>query len=324
MSLSILVAYLLGDGDEALLDLHLHRIERHTRTPYTIHAAVIRLPEASIRRLEEHPRVRLHSIEPPAAWATCSEEHSHYLEQLADRAIDEGADRIVTLHPDSFPIRDGWDEDLFALLNDDAVVGTVAAVDTACLFFREELWTSIRPSFLMPPFETDPQHQTRFFDTYPVVNHSGTGLVYAAFLEGWRTVFLPEDPVHPMAGRFCGFYCGVIFHLGGVARLLVERTTGLARGPSAPGFSRLRLTDTVETLFVRASRALGHNAPIYRARARRNGGRAWSTSGRLRVTGRFFRHRLEQDYLDAKRALLRDPEGYLGNPGRYHVSPRNA
>lgn len=50
MSLAILVAYLLAEEDGDLLRLHLRQIERHTRSPFTIHAALVALPPLRCER----------------------------------------------------------------------------------------------------------------------------------------------------------------------------------------------------------------------------------------------------------------------------------
>lgn len=253
------------------------------------------------------------------------QEHSHYLEALTWAAVRDGADRIVTLHPDSFPIKDGWEHELFSRLSDDVVVGTLEKVNTACLFFRADFWTRSRPRYLMPPFEQDPSAQTRFLDSYAVVNHSGTGLLWAAFLENRRAVLIPEDMVHPMYGRFCGFYGGVLFHLGGVARFRVERVGGplaAASAVRASWASRPRLVRAVERWAMRAARLVGRNDLLYRLRPRSNGGRAYSASSRVSATSPFFIEHVERDYLRARQMLTRDADAYLSDPARYHHALR--
>jgi hypothetical protein len=215
MNLGIAVVYLVDEGNAALLDLHLHQIEKCTRIPYTIYACTNRLAENLSARLDQDPHIKI--IDCPKTEKRNAEEHSHYLERLVQAAVEDGASHIVTLHVDSFPIRAGWAESLAEQL---ATEHPLAALEygpyTACLFFCRDFYLDYRPHFLLSDDEQASPSYAGFSALYRHILHSGIGYLFRAYTAGLNW--------HPLTESNAGLSQGVVyansvFHLHGSARL---------------------------------------------------------------------------------------------------------
>jgi hypothetical protein len=127
MRLAIVVVYLAGADDGPLLDLHLDRLRRHTTVPYTLYAGVDRLAPAFVERLRLEASAQMHTFGEVSQRGTL--EHSHYLTRLSERALADGASHIAHLHMDSFPVREGWAEELARGLGSDWALAGVSATE---------------------------------------------------------------------------------------------------------------------------------------------------------------------------------------------------
>src|SRR5574342_883265 len=153
MKLGIVVVYLVNEEDDRLVELHLEKIQKHTTVPYVIYAGANRLLPKFRSRLEQHAEVRICSL--VSTDLQGDREHAFYLDQLVQIAIDDGVTHIVTLHTDSFPIRDGWAEDLDARLGGARFATVAYGPYTACLFFRREFYIENQPRFRLTDAERD-------------------------------------------------------------------------------------------------------------------------------------------------------------------------
>jgi hypothetical protein len=185
MKLGIIAVYLLAEDDDKLLDLHLDQIRRHTSAPYTIYAGANRLLPKFIARLQERPEVRICSLD--STDQRNAAENAFYLEQLVKIAINDGATHLVTMHPDSFPIRDGWVEEF------DHRAGTgLAALDsgpyTACLFLTRDFYLDHQPHFLLSDAEYASTMYREFSKHHAHLLHSGIGYIFRAFPMVWRGI----------------------------------------------------------------------------------------------------------------------------------------
>lgn len=229
MKLGILAVYMVREEHEKLLELHLSRIEQHTTVPYTIYGSANRLLPQYRQRLKQHPKVRLHEL--PATDLRGPEEHSYYLERLVRLAIEDGASHIVTLHVDSFPIRDGWVEALIGKLSASCVFSTIAGINTACLVFHRDFYVKYRPTFLLSEEEQKSAKYKKYFQEVAPIRHSGIGYGFKAYQEGLSWYYMRKSSRYAeLDGP--AIYDDLIFHLRGAVSLFVvpsPRTPGLLR-----------------------------------------------------------------------------------------------
>lgn len=216
MKLGILVVYMVSEEHEKLLELHLRRIEQHTTVPYTIYGSVNRLLPQYRQRLKEHPKVRLHEF--PATDLRGPEEHSYYLEHLVRLAIEDGASHMVTLHVDSFPIRDGWVEALIGKLSASCVFSTIAGINTACLVFHRDFYLEYRPTFLLSEEEQHSAEYNRYFQEVRPIIHSGIGYGFKAYQAGLSWYYMRKSS-RPAELDGPAIYDDLVFHLRGAVRL---------------------------------------------------------------------------------------------------------
>jgi len=205
MKLGIVVVYLVSDGNEKLLDLHLEYIRRNTDVPYVIYGAAERLRSDLRHRLEEATDVTI--CELPGTNHRRKHEHAFYLEQLIRRAVEDGSTHIVTLHVDSFPVKTEWARQLARRLGPSTPFVTINGAFTSCLFFSKAFYREQRPTLLLPDEELDSEEYRAFSESFPHIPHSGVGYLFLAHRLGLTPVFLPTTN-----NRVFG---DLVFHFGG-------------------------------------------------------------------------------------------------------------
>lgn len=292
MKLGIVVVYLVGPENGALLDLHLGQIEKHTRLPYTIYGSVNRLQPEFRRRLERQPQVKI--CDCPTTDLRSSEEHSHYLEYLTKFAIEDGASHVVTLHVDSFPVRPGWEEELALNLTGSCAFTTIERINTACLFFHRDFYLKYAPSFLPSENQKKRWSFKKFLRTYNAIPHSGSGFGFAAFENGLTWHVLPRTTTFAAFGRI---YADLIFHL--------RKTVWI--GDVRPAKRSALAGSSYHHILKLVTGALRIVVPAKFRPAFRRTLKAFMD--------RFVdepRLAYEQEHLEsARQALLKDPEGFL-------------
>ncbi len=226
MKLAIVVVYLVSEEDHKLLDLHLRQIQKHTSVPYTIYAGAHRLLPGFRARLILRPEIKICTL--VSTDLRGAEENSFYLEQLVKIAIDDNATHVVTLHLDSFPIRDGWAEELASRATGKAFAAINHGPYTACLFFNRNLYLDHRPHFLLSDSELASQAYRDFSLKHTHVHHSGIGYFFRAFTDGLEWYPLVES--YPNAA-FGVVYDGLVFHLHGSERLGVLPHISILNNP---------------------------------------------------------------------------------------------
>lgn len=227
MKLGIVVVYLFGAEHETLFDLHLRQIEKCTQIPYIIYGSVNRLALKYRQRLAEYPHVR--AFEFPLTELRSMHEHSYYLDQLIQIAVDDGATHIVTLHLDSFPIRMGWIEELATRLTDTCVIATVKGINTACLVFGRDFYLQHKPTMLVSEsVQTSPGFRN-YIRTQKPTQHSGIGYGFAAFANklSWYYLSLTAGD-----NDYGCIYNNMIFHLGHTIHLQASIAPGAHTTPS--------------------------------------------------------------------------------------------
>ena len=218
----ILVVYFLrSDDDLPILALHLDRVERHTRRPFTVYGVANRVTPAARRLLDERDWLRLCEIPPTEDRG--SREHGYYLDALAQIAADDGVATLVTLDVDSFPIADGWIETISGLASANGQVAGVLRVENgdsvlphpSCVMMDTGFFARHRPSF-SPDSDGTPEFR-RFLRTTGQAGDTGLGLAYTLWshqLPWARLVRSNAVDVHPV---IAGVYADCVFHLAGVA-----------------------------------------------------------------------------------------------------------
>jgi hypothetical protein len=236
MKLGIDVVYLFGEQNEALLDLHLSMIEKHTQVPYTIYGSVNRLRSEYVERLERYPQVRICHC--PETDLRRGEEHAFYLDHLIEMAAHDGATHIVTLHLDSFPIRTGWAGDLAGKLSDACVFTTIDRINTACLFFHRDFYLRYRPKLRLSVEERATGQYKQYIEECDPLQHSGIGYGFKAYQEGLSWHYLKLTARLDEANVFGLVHGDMVFHLGG-ATVLGESPAPVLGVLEGPGYARL-------------------------------------------------------------------------------------
>ncbi|BCX04411.1 MAG: hypothetical protein KatS3mg053_2349 [Candidatus Roseilinea sp.] len=289
MKLGILVVYLFDARTESLLDLHLSRIERYTQVPYTIYASASRLAPEFRERLALHPRIRLCDI--PYTDLRDSEEHSYYLDHLARIAVEDGVTHVVTLHLDSFPVRQGWVEELAGRLSDQCVLATIESFNTACLFFRRDFYCSCHPHFLVNAEERMHVVYHEFLAKHKLHCYSGTGYAYCAYQHGLSWNYLQLTPAYS-ADQIGDIFDGMIFHLRHAVWLGEQH-------PSQMDSVRSHRIHTIAA----ASRAYRRIVPVNLRRKIR-----WHFASILQ---RFVDKPVQMQHAQRIKQFLQDPESYI-------------
>jgi hypothetical protein len=225
MHLGIVVVYLLNEKDGPLLELHLRQIAQCTDVPYTIYASVNRLLPEFRSILEGRPEVVICPFEDtgePGGW-----EHSYYFTGLVNRALEDDVTHIVSLHPDSFPIRPGWVQELTAKLDNGAAIVAVVNREegetirpwTACLIVPRNFYDRYGPILSLSELR---DHPTPEYEAY--VEAAGSwhdasdayGWILHSRQLPWHRLYRSNKVNdHYLCG---GIYDDVIFHLGGAVQ----------------------------------------------------------------------------------------------------------
>jgi len=220
MKLALTAVYLGEEpNDDGLLRVHLDQIERNTPEPYTLYAAVNRLPADSRAMLAGRRNVRV--LELPVTGLRSSRENAFYLELLVKAAIEEGATHVCTLHLDSFPVRPLWATELERKLRGDCVLAGLQRDPfrdrkpmTAFMLFTRDFYLSCRPAFLLSEEALKSTDYRRYATRHPHIKDSGSGYGFTVFREGLSWHPLVRTDKGP-AGWGFGIFGGLAFHLGG-------------------------------------------------------------------------------------------------------------
>lgn len=178
MKIAILVVYVFTEANRKLFDIHLDRIRRHTRTDFRIFAAAHKLPPAMRRHVAAQPEVEIVDCEVPETYGV-REEHAHCLDRLVAHAMAGGATHFMTLHLDSFPIADGWHDDLEESLRQGAVLAALVPNGySAGLFWPRAFQERYEPRMLVDKAIYDTPRFAEFQAAYRDIDHVETGLGY--------------------------------------------------------------------------------------------------------------------------------------------------
>jgi len=300
MKLGIVVVYMVREGNERLLDLHLEYLRKHTAAPFAIYGCTNRLAPELRSRLAAAPEFEDVAI--PATGLRKSEEHAHYLERLIDAALANGATHVGVLHVDSFPVRAGWEAELAAQLSPPrpfAAAVRDGRLDrkpfTAGMLISSDFLRERRPRFLL----SESERASAAYRTYRKRSRhhpdSGVGYGFLAFREGLDWLALErtnrgEDHCH-----FGSIYGDTFFHLGAAA--WKRKDFPGSRGPTAALDVRAGLLSRVSGLLPRKLR-IGIKRALNRAAPGLDIDRKYAAN--------------EEAFAAVRERLFADPESYIG------------
>lgn len=297
-NLGIAVVYLVEEGNERLLELHLKQIERYTRVPYLIYASASRLLPRFRKYLEQHPKLKLCDIPTTALRGT--PEHAYYLDRLVRIAVEDGVSHVAVFHVDSFPVRAGWVEELVDRLQDSCVLAAIMRNEirdhkpnTAGMLFTRDFYLNYRPTFLLSDAERSSPEYQRYLREHEHIPDSGVGYGYAIFVNGlcWHPL-LKSNKAQDHA-RVGAIYSDIFFHLGFAAR-----SNNVLPGSLAALVRRNALLRPLGRLLV--PDAVWRGTP----------GASWR--GILRILSWSFGTVYRKNTLDlVKNRLFENPDGYL-------------
>lgn len=221
----ICVVYLVDEAYDVLFYRHLEQIARCSAdTPIRLYAGVNRLAPTYVEHLKRLDFVTLCDLAPTELRG--SREHAHYLDQLVRIALADGADHVVTLDVDSFPVDPGWLARPKALLDQGAALvgvlrtenGDRAAPHPSFMLFPRAFQERYAPTF--DPLLDDPRAQA-----FRAARNQrlDTGAGYALALHennlAWGMMKRSNRRNdHPLLG---GIYSGLVYHFGGGSRAKV-------------------------------------------------------------------------------------------------------
>ncbi len=217
MKLGIVVVYFVKEENEALLDLHLKQIEKHTKVPYTIYGSTNRLLPKFHDKVAHQPNLKVCRC--PTTDLRSDHEQIYYLEHLIGEAIRDGCSHIVTLHVDSFPLRSDWAETLAGKLSGSCVFAVPYYGNyTACLFFGRDFYLAYQPRFTLSQEETSSEQYVRFCREFDHIPHAGIGFFFKAYREGLSWFPLTESKKPSARYVFhSNIYNDIIYHLNAAA-----------------------------------------------------------------------------------------------------------
>jgi hypothetical protein len=299
MRLGIVAVYMVREGSERLLDLHLDYIRAHTAAPFALYGCVNRLAPALRGRLASLPEFR--TVDLPATDLRKSEEHAHYLERLIGAALADGATHVAVLHVDSFPVRTGWEGELAGRLSPTrpfAAAVRDGRLDrkpfTAGMLIASDFLRERRPRFLLDDRErasTAYKSYRRRFRHHP---DSGVGYGFLAYREGLDWVALERTNRGEDHRHFGSVYGDTFFHLGAAA--WGRKDFPGSRGPTAALDARARLSGRVSGWVPRRLR-IGIKRMVNRALPALDLGRKYAAN--------------EEAFRAVRDRLFADPESYL-------------
>lgn len=219
MKLGIVVVYLVSEDNERLLEIHLEKIKENTTSPFTVYAGTNLLLPQFVHKLKQHDFVKLcdcHNYKGPDEEDRGTKEQSHYLEQLIKTAIDDGVSHVVIMHPDSFPIKVGWEKYLANILSKTCVLVSNFPAMSGCTFFNRDFYINYQPRLLPNPQEELSTSWINFQKVNQATNlvETSMGYGYKAYLENLTWYILKRSNRGEYHNYYGSIFEDVVFHLG--------------------------------------------------------------------------------------------------------------
>ena len=244
VKLGIVVVYLVSEDNERLLDIHLQKIIENTTSPFTIYAGTNMLLPQFVNKLKQHEFVKLcdcdHYVGPNED-SRGAKEHSFYLEQLIKTAIKDGVSHIVIIHPDSFPIKIGWEKYLENKLSESCVLVSIFPQMSSCMYFHRDFYTKYQPRLLPLTQEESSSSWFSFQKINKATNliETGMGYSYKIFLEDLDWYKLNRSNRGEYHNHFGSIFENIIFHLGSASEYKNRPMTGYTKDSIFQNFKRV-------------------------------------------------------------------------------------
>ena len=158
MKLGIVVVYLINKEDGKILDIHLDQIAKNTVSDYTIYANVNMLLPEFKQKLKNNSNVKICNSNEyigPIDGLRSTYELSYYAEKLIMEAISDGVTHVIIMHPDSFPIKVGWESILEKTISNSTVMVSKFPEMSACLFFSRSFYLNYNPKLISTKIEME-------------------------------------------------------------------------------------------------------------------------------------------------------------------------
>jgi len=219
MKLGIIVVYLVSEPDEKLLDIHLDQIAKNTISDYTIYANVNLLLPKFHKILHNNSNIKICISDDYIGsfdGLRATHELSFYAEKLIKEAIKDGVSHVVVMHPDSFPIKAGWEHILANYISNSTVMVSKFPEMSACLFFDKNFYLKFNPKLISTKIEIKSLIYKQFLKNIRAVDllEPGMGYAFETYKKKlkWKTLErsnADEDHYH-----FGSIFEDLIFHLG--------------------------------------------------------------------------------------------------------------
>jgi len=244
MKLGVIVVYLVNEDNDKLLNIHLKKIKENTTSPFTIYAGTNLLLPQFVNKLKQNNFVKLcacNNYEGGNEESRGAKEHSYYLEQLIKIAIDDGVSHIVIMHPDSFPVKMGWEKYLAERLSKSCVLASIFPQMSGCTFFDRGFYTKHQPRLLPSTQEELSASWTNFQKTNQATNlfEGGMGYGYKTYLENLGWYRLKRTNKDGYSRHLGSVFDDVIFHLGSASEYKNRPMSGYGKFKFYRYFRRL-------------------------------------------------------------------------------------
>ena len=231
MKLAIIVVYLVSEDNEKLLRIHLNKIKENTTSSFTIYAGTNLLLPQFVNKLKKYDFVKLFKYNNYIGQnenRRGAKEHTYYLEQLIKAAIDDGVSHIAILHPDSFPIKIGWETYLEDKLSETCALVSIFPQMSSCMFFNREFYLKYQPRLLPTAQEEQSLSWINFQKTNLADNlvETGMGHSYKTFLEKLDWYKLNRTNRGEYHNHFGSIFEDIVFHLGSASEYKSRPMTG--------------------------------------------------------------------------------------------------
>lgn len=219
MNLGILVIYLVDEDNERLLDIHLDYLNQYTQSPFKIYAGINLLLPKFKRKLAKYNFIKTFDLDPyigPDDPQRGTKEQSYYLEQLIEIAHKDGITHIAIMHPDSFPIKYGWESYFENLQKQGCSLISNYPAMSACMVFEVDNYVKSNLSLLPKTEELVSESWKNFQDLNktPHIIETGMGMAFQIEQKKQTWYKMKRTNQNNYHDYFAGIFDGRIFHLG--------------------------------------------------------------------------------------------------------------